>query len=228
MAFEHTLLREYDKILVFDTETTGLDSRRDEIIQFACAILTLQDGVGQVTETYDSLVQLSPGSFVSDFITGLTGITTKDLRERGLTRPRVCCDVARLFAGNTLLVAYNAQFDLSFLYYMLLRHGDPDILRGKAKLDALTVFRDRRPYPQTHKLSDAIVTYGQGGHVQNSHRALDDVMATVAVLTAMDEEKDDLLRYINLFGSSTKAGSVPISSVTYRRHKFGVPLYEAE
>lgn len=227
MAFENTLLREYDRILVFDTETTGLDYRRDEIIQFAGAVISLRDGHGEVTETYDNLVQLSPGGYVSSFITGLTGITAKDLREKGLSKARICCDIAHLVEGNTLLVAYNAQFDLSFVYFMLLRSGDPDILKGKAKLDALTVFRDRRPYPQPHKLSDAIDVYCADDGVQNSHRALDDVLATCAVLAAMDEEKEDLLQYVNLFGSSTKNGSVPISSVTYRKHKFGVPLYEA-
>lgn len=226
MAFE-TLLSQYDRILVFDTETTGLDCRRDEIIQFAGAVITEKDGHGQVTETYDNLVQLSPGGYISDYITGLTGISNKDVRERGLSKARVCCDVANLIAGKTLLVAYNAQFDLTFLYYMLLRSGDPDILKGKDKLDALTVFRDRRPYPQPHKLSDAITVYNLSRKVKNSHRALDDVLATVAVLESMDTERDDLLRYVNLFGNSTKNGSAPISSVTYRRHQFGVPLYES-
>jgi hypothetical protein len=32
-----------------------------------------------------------------------------------------------MIQGNTLLLAYNAHFDLSFLFYMLLRNGDPTI-----------------------------------------------------------------------------------------------------
>ena len=47
----------------------------------------------------------------------LTGITNQDLREKGVPKTRVCCDIARMIAGNTLLLAYNAHFDLSFLYY---------------------------------------------------------------------------------------------------------------
>ena len=42
--------------------------------------------------------------------------------------------------------------------------------------------------------------------MQNSHRAIDDVLATVAVLQAMWEERDDLLRYINLFGYNARYG----------------------
>lgn len=224
MAFE-TLLQRYDKLLIFDTKTTGLDCRRDEIIQFACAVITRKDGSGQVTETYDNLVQLSPGGFVSDYITRLTGISAADLRLRGLSGARVCCDVARLLEGNTLLIAYNAQFDLSFLYYLLLRSGDPEILRGKDKLDALTVFRDRRPGP--HRLESAISAYRLGRKVKNSHRAMEDVMATAAVLEAMERERDDLHCYVNLFSHSSQYGSRPIASVTYRRHVPGKPLYEA-
>lgn len=54
--------------------------------------------------------------------------------------------------------------------------------------------------------------------MQNSHRAIDDVLATVAVLQAMWEERDDLLRYINLFGYNARYGleGKPISSVVYR------------
>ena len=97
-----------------------------------------------------------------------------------------------MVAGNTLLLAYNAHFDLSFLFYMLLRDGDPTILKGKDKLDLLTVYKDRHSYP--HKLCNAIDVYGLSGKVVNSHRAVDDVLATVEVMKAMEAERDDLCR----------------------------------
>ena len=71
-------------------------------------------------------------------------------------------------------------------------------------LDTLTVYKDRRPYP--HKLENAIVAYGLEGKVKNSHRAIDDVKALVEVLMAMDMERPDLERYINLFGYNAKYG----------------------
>ena len=40
----------------------------------------------------------------------------------------------------------------------------------------------------------------------NSHRAIDDVKATVEVLKAMDAERSDLCRYVNLFGYNPKYG----------------------
>ncbi len=222
------LFSKYDKLVLFDTETTGLQYSRDEVIEFAAVVLEQKDGQVLVTETYDELICLSPGGFVPPKIQQLTGITNEDLREKGIAKTRVCCDIARMFGGNTLLLAYNAHFDLSFLFYMLLRDGDPAILKGKDKLDLLTVYKDRRSYP--HRLANAIDAYGLSGQVVNSHRAVDDVLATVAVMRAMEDEKDDLDRYINLFGFNAKYGveGKPIGSVTYKPQGFdpAAPLYE--
>lgn len=222
------LLQQYEKLVLFDTETTGLFFRRDEIIEFAAVTVELVEGAPKLTRQYDELVALSPGGFVPPKIQELTGISTQDLRERGLSKERICRDIAELIYGNTLLLAYNAHFDLSFLFYLLLRSGDPSILKGKDKLDLLTVYKDRHSYP--HRLSNAIEQYGLSGKVVNSHRAIDDVLATLAVLEQMQEEKNDLLRYINLFGYNPKYGveGKAISSVNYRPQPYNPakPLYE--
>ena len=222
------LFEKYDRLFLFDTETTGLIYNRDEIIEFAAVVLERKNGEIVVVEEYDQLITLSPGGFVPAQIEALTGISNQDIRERGIPKTRVCCDIARMVAGNTLLLAYNAHFDLSFLFYLLLREGDPTILRGKDKLDLLTVYKDRRSYP--HKLCNAIDAYGLSGKVVNSHRAVDDVLATVEVMKAMEAERDDLCRYINLFGYNPKYGisGKPIGSITYKPQRFDpvAPLYE--
>ena len=227
MAFE-TLFATYDRLLLMDTETTGLDYARDEIIEFSAVAVDRVDGESKVTLEYDQLVSLSPGGFVPPKIQQLTGISTQDLRERGVPKTRVCRDIAEMIRGNTLLLAYNAHFDLSFLFYLLLRDGDPAILKGKDKLDLLTVYKDRKPFP--HKLCNAIEAYGLGDKVVNSHRAIDDVLATVAVMEAMEAEKPDLERYINLFGYNPKYGisGKAIGSVTYKPQPYDpkAPLYE--
>ena len=222
------LFSKYDRLVLFDTETTGLYYSRDEIIEFAAVVVEQVDGIATVTREYDELVALSPGGFVPPKIEQLTGISTQDLRERGLPKARVCRDIAELIQGNSLLLAYNAHFDLSFLFYMLLRDGDPAILKGKDKLDLLTVYKDRHSYP--HRLCNAIDVYGLTGKVINSHRAVDDVLATVAVMEEMEKERDDLERYVNLFGYNPKYGvdGKPIGTVTYKPQGFDpvTPLYE--
>ncbi len=223
-----SLFAKYDRLVLFDTETTGLQYSRDEIIEFAAVVVEPVDGVPTVTMEYDELIALSPGGFVPPKIQQLTGISTQDLREKGLPKTRVARDIAEMVQGNTLLLAYNAHFDLSFLFYFLLRHGDPCILKGKDKLDLLTVYKDRRSYP--HKLCNAIDAYGLTGKVVNSHRAVDDVLATVAVMEEMEKERDDLLSYVNLFGFNPKYGveGKPIGSVTYKPQRYdpAAPLYQ--
>ena len=222
------LFEKYDRLVLFDTETTGLHFARDEIIEFAAIVVENQNGEPVVIREYDELVCLTPGNAVPLVIQNLTGISTQDILERGLSKTRVCRDIGEMLAGNTLLLAYNAHFDLSFLYYMLLRDGDPMILKGKDKLDLLTVYKDRRAYP--HKLCNAIEAYGLNGKVVNSHRAVDDVLATLTVMGEMEAEKDDLLRYVNLFGFNPKYGveGKPIGTVTYKSQSFDplTPLYE--
>ncbi|MBE6957803.1 MAG: 3'-5' exonuclease [Ruminococcaceae bacterium] len=222
------LFQKYDRLVLFDTETTGLSFSRDEIIEFAAIVVEQRDGEPVVIREYDELVSLTPGGCVPQVIQNLTGITTQDILAKGLSKTRVCRDIAEMIAGNTLLLAYNAHFDLSFLYYMLLRDGDPMILKGKDKLDLLTVYKDRRSYP--HKLCNAIEAYGLTGKVVNSHRAVDDVLATLEVMKEMEAEKADLECYVNLFGYSPKYGidGKAIGSVTYKPQGFdpGTPLYQ--
>ena len=61
-AMEHlqSLFERYDRILIFDTETTGLRFERDEIIQFSGVLLS-RDGA---SEQYDRLIRLPPGQEV--------------------------------------------------------------------------------------------------------------------------------------------------------------------
>lgn len=219
-----SLFQRYDRILIFDTETTGLRFDRDEIIQFSAVALERSG----VTQQYDRLIRLAPGQQVPPEIQRLTGITTQDVEQRGIPRNQAAREIAGLLAGNTLLTAYNAHFDLSFLFHMLCVHGDPGCLRGKDKLDLLTVYRDRRAYP--HKLRDAIAAYGLEGTVQNSHQADQDALATVSVMDAMSAERDDLPDYVNLFGYIPKYGPPrrPIRSVTYLPQPYDspIPLYQ--
>ena len=221
------LFEKYDRLVLFDTETTGLAFARDEIIEFAAVVVENRNGVPTVIREYDELISLTPGNTVPPMIQQLTGISTQDILDRGIPKAQVCRDIGEMFAGNTLLLAYNAHFDLSFLYYLLLRSGDPTVLKGKDKLDLLTVYKDRHSYP--HKLCNAIEVYGLAGQVVNSHRAVDDVLATLAVMGEMEKEKDDLMCYVNLFGYSPKYGidGKPIGSVTYKPQPYdpAKPLY---
>lgn len=220
------LFEQFDRIVIFDTETTGIEFGRDRIIELGA--VALEDGVE--TDSLNVLIRLPEGETLPPFITELTGITDLQLMTEGVEQAEAADAFCRLLNGaeRPLLVAYNAQFDLNFLYHFLRPSGQVGVLRAPRFLDALTVYRDRRDYP--HKLCNAIDAYGLGERVVNSHRAVDDARATVALLEAMAAERDDLEQYIDLFGTHPKYGvsGRPISSVTYRKQPYQRirPLYE--
>ena len=220
------LWQQFDRIVIFDTETTGIEFGRDRIIELGAVCLER----GAETDSLNVLIRLPEGETLPPFITELTGITDLQLVAEGVEQPEAAAAFCRLLKGaeRPLLVAYNAQFDLNFLYHFLRPTGQVGVLRAPRFLDALTVYRDRRDYP--HKLSNAIEAYGLQDKAVNSHRAVDDARATAALLEAMSAEKDDLECYIDLFGTHPKYGvsGRPIASVTYRTQPYQrtVPLYE--
>ena len=206
-----TLFDRFDTIIVLDTETTGFSPRREEIIELAMLRVSR---TGETRE-FDKFIRLSPGRSIPPKIVELTGITGALLENEGVSKEEACTALADMLSlERPLLVAYNAQFDLGFLYYFLNGFGKAGVLKNVHMLDALTVYRDRRPFP--HKLCDAVAAYSLVS--QNTHRAIDDTKATYELLCAMDAEEPDLHRYINLFGYNAKYGvsGQRISSVSYR------------
>lgn len=220
------LWKQFDRIVVFDTETTGVEFGRDRIIELGA--VSLEHGVE--TDCMDALIRLPEGQTLPPFITDLTGITDAQLLSEGVDQSEAVEAFCRLLEGaeRPLLAAYNAQFDLNFLYHFLRPYDRVGVLRLPRFLDALTVYKDRRDYP--HKLCNAIEAYHLEDSAVNSHRAVDDARATVLLLERMAEEKDDLERYLDLFGTHPRYGlsGRRISSVTYRPQPWQRtrPLYE--
>ncbi len=197
------LFDKYKNIVVFDTETTGLNFENDRIIELA-AVKLIKGERGKVMfqSELDEFIALPDGQTLDPFIVKLTGITDKMLKNNGISYEQAAQKFVSLFNdGPTLLVAHNAQFDLMFIRKLLRGYRFEYPLDF---LDSLTVYKDRRPYP--HKLENAIIEYKLEGKVQNSHRAIDDVKALCEVLMCMDIERPDLLMYINLFGFNAKYG----------------------
>jgi hypothetical protein len=84
MAFD-ALFERYDRLVILDTETTGLNYSRDEIIEFSAVAVEKGPLGHRIVEEYDQLVSLSPGGFVPPKIQQLTGSNAlNQLVERGL------------------------------------------------------------------------------------------------------------------------------------------------
>lgn len=208
------LAKKYDRIVIFDTETSGLDSENDRIIELAALVLEPAFGGGKKapegeqdlfhSRTMDYFVKLPEGMSIPERIIELTGITNEQVEREGVSHIRAACEFHRCLIAclKTLVVAHNAQFDLCFSRSMFAREGlsmpQVDVL------DTMTVFKDRRPYP--HTLKAAIDAYELTDQVKNSHRAIDDVEALFEVLKAMAAEEDNLTSYVNLIGYNPRYG----------------------
>lgn len=187
------------KVIYFDTETSGLNCRNCKIIELA--MLTVVDG--EIVEEYDEFINI--GQALSPKIISLTGITNEMLAEEGQSEETVAIDLKKKLTEDTIMIAHNAQFDLSFIYFLLKRHYPDeaeDIVGNIRWLDTLTVLKDRMNYP--HKLVDAVEHYGV--EKVNFHRAIDDTKALYSVTQELKLERDDLEEYINIFGYNPKYG----------------------
>ena len=65
-----SLWRQFDRLVVFDTETTGIEFGQDEIIELGAAAFSPAGETGSM----DLLIRLTPGRTLPPFITQLTGI----------------------------------------------------------------------------------------------------------------------------------------------------------
>lgn len=202
------LLEKYDRLVYFDTETTGFDAEKEQMIELAA--VCVEKGT-EGDKRMDEFIQIYRVPELPTKITELTGILPITLAMQGIPAEDAVGLFVHLFGTGekTLLIAHNAQFDINFLGIELVREMDSHMERLQAfnrcdYLDTLTVYKDRTCYP--HKLADAINHYGLGDKVQNSHRAIDDTLALKAVTEAMEAEREDLTEYINLFGYNPRYG----------------------
>jgi DNA polymerase III epsilon subunit family exonuclease len=190
----------HDKILLFDFETTGLYPDSEQIIEIGAILLEKQNGVYVEVDSFDNL--LIADKPLSPKIIEITSITDDMLLRDGIDQEIACHKFLSLMEDNPLLVAYNIQFDLSFLHYFIRRYVDPNFEIKNDILDVMAVYKDRHKYP--HRLDQAVATYQ--ANVLNTHRAIDDIRATFDVLKKMDEELPNLDKYVNVIGYNKKYG----------------------
>jgi DNA polymerase III subunit epsilon len=208
----------HDRILLFDFETTGLYADRDQIIEIGAIVLERVDGKYKITDEMSALVMADRPLPLK--ITEITKITDEMLLRDGLSQEEAFHQFFKMYQDDrTLLVAYNIQFDLSFLTQFFKKFWDRNFQITNDILDVMAVYKDRHPYP--HRLDQAVETYQVD--VPNTHRALDDIKATLEALKKMSLEKDNIEKYINVIGYNHKYGvsGVRLPHVKYIAQKGG-------
>ena len=111
-----------DTLAVFDTETTGLDTRHSRIVT---AYVGLIDTSGEVTECAEWLT--NPGVMIPEAATAVHGVTNERARAEGREPSTVVAEIgatlAEYFTRGIPVVAYNASYDFSILHHEMVRYG---------------------------------------------------------------------------------------------------------
>lgn len=100
------------KVAILDTETTGLDTAKDQIIELALILVDVDAQTGQpikVTHVFDELED--PGRPIPADAARVTGITDEMVAGKRLNDDQIL----DLIAGVSLVVAHNARFDRAFV-----------------------------------------------------------------------------------------------------------------
>lgn len=162
-------------IVLFDTETTGLDLFNDDIIQIA-AVKVRQ---GRLVEGSEFNIIIETNKEIPPIVGGhenpmLTIYLESDRlsREEGLSSFLDYCE-------GFLLVGHNVEFDFNILDNNLLRTFGRG-LGHRQRFDTLKLTRLVEPRLRVYKLEKLLETLHLEG--TNSHNAIDDVMATLSLL----------------------------------------------
>lgn len=161
----------HSNIVVFDTETTGLDIDNDEIIQIAAIKI---DGKGDLIDKLNLYVKSKKSVGDSFYV---HGISDDILKEKGIEKD-IALNQLLNFIGNSLIVGHNVTFDISILNSELERNNMSS--HNFDYYDTCLISKRFITDQPNYKLE----TLSKNLHLEHesSHDALDDVKATAYLL----------------------------------------------
>ena len=166
---------EFDgEMTVFDIETTGLSNRTCKIIEIGAVKIK----GGEIVDRMDIFVD--PECPIPEEITKLTSIT--DEMVKGAPKEEEAVRAFLDFAGNTMLIAHNANFDVGFIRVAAERHSIPF---ENPFLDTVGLSKYVNPEFKNHKLDTIVANYNIGDF--HHHRASDDAEVLAKIFFIMLE-----------------------------------------
>ena len=162
--------------MVFDTETTGLDTECDDVVQIA-GVRIVRDRYVR-GDTFNSLVE--PGRPIPAASTKVHGIT--DEQVQGAPKFETACLDFANFAEGSVLVAHNASFDMAFLK-RFEETGGPRFEQPVLCTARLSARLDN--HTNDHTLDALARRYGVSIDDVDRHTALGDAKATAQVFLKM-------------------------------------------
>ncbi|GGE46253.1 DNA polymerase III PolC-type [Pullulanibacillus camelliae] len=162
--------------VVFDVETTGLSAIYHKIIELAAVKVKN----GEIIDRFEAFA--NPHETLSTTTIELTGITDDMVRDA----PEIDVVLKQFheFAGDSVLVAHNAQFDMGFLNTGYERVGLPKA--ANAVVDTLELGRFLYPHMKNHRLNTLCKAFNI--ELTQHHRAIYDAEATGYLLWKMIQD----------------------------------------
>lgn len=164
------------EIVVFDTETTGLDFFTNDIIQIAAVKLR----GGQKVEGSELDIIIRTDQEIPAQLGELPNPMVEEYRRREKLSPEEGFRCFLDYVGDAELVGHNVNYDVQILRNNLQRRTPQLALSDRPVWDTLKLARLLDPHLRHYRLESLLEVYGLEG--ENSHNALDDIYATVSLL----------------------------------------------
>lgn len=169
---------ENEEIVVFDTETTGLDVFTDDIVQIAAVKMK----GGRVVPGSQFTVYITTSRHIPAMLGDIVNPIIEERKHHTLVQNADALRQFMEYARGGMLLAHNADYDYRILENNLRRYCPELCLAAEHPryLDSLRLVRLLHPELKEHKLKYLLVAFGLEG--ENSHLADDDVNATCGVV----------------------------------------------
>ena len=174
-----------EEFVVFDIETTGLNSHTNKIIEIGAVKIK----AGRIIDRYSQLI--NPGISIPYYITEITSITN----EQVANQPKIDEVIGKFvdFIGDAVLVAHNAPFDMGFIKRDIKEYLNIDL--ENSVIDTLQMARDLFPDFKKYGLGDLNKSLGLA--LEKHHRAVDDSQATANMfIIFLEKYKEKGIEYL--------------------------------
>ena len=181
-------LRAYDEeeIVVFDTETTGLNVFQDDIIEIAAIRIKGGEVVGEPLDLYiETDKPILP--MLGDKENPMYAIYHEKMSTGELLSPSDALRRFLAYVETSPILAHNANYDYNILDNNLQRYCNDTMQAHDIRcFDSLKLIRLLAPSLHSYKLESLLETFHLAG--VNSHQAIDDVKATVSLVRLCAEK----------------------------------------
>ena len=219
-----------NEIVVFDTETTGINIFEDDIIQIAA--IKMKNGLIVPHSAFEVIIETDkkiPQYLGAGIINPMLEIYNNSTR----LSAQKAFELFLNYVGDCEVLGHNVEFDVNILVNNLNRRAYGLSFQPKYKWDTLKMSRLINPSLRSHSLENLLETYSLEG--ENTHNAIDDILATVnlancfyPIITNVIEQQKDFIAHEVTQKIRTKLIKNYLPIYTQTKQKIYSPIIDEE